>query len=128
MICQIDPQSKVPIYEQICRHVKFAIANASLIAGEHIPSVRELAMQAAVNVNTVARAYRDLQAEGILISIRGIGFVVAPDAPERCRAARLDLVRQRLTSILHEAIRAGISADEIRSLMDQEWATLALRE
>ena len=125
MICQIDPQSEVPIYEQICRHVKFAVANGALLAGEHIPSVRELAIQAAVNVNTVARAYRDLQSEGILISIRGTGLAVAADAPAKCRGARLDLVRQRLTSILREAIRGGISMDEIRSLVDQEWATLA---
>lgn len=125
MICQIDPQSEVPIYEQICRHVKFAVANGSLLAGEHVPSVRELAIQAAVNVNTVARAYRDLQADGILISIRGTGLAVAPDAPANCRSARLDLVRQRLTSILREAIRGGISVDEIRLLVDQEWAALA---
>lgn len=128
MICQIDPQSEVPIYEQICRQVKFAVANGSLVAGEHIPSVRELAIQAAVNVNTVARAYRDLQGEGILISIRGTGLAVAPDAPAKCRNGRLDLVRQRLTSILREAIRGGISMDEIRSLVDQEWATLMQRE
>jgi GntR family transcriptional regulator len=128
VICQIDPQSEVPIYEQICRRVKFAVANGSLVAGEHIPSVRELAIQAAVNVNTVARAYRDLQGEGILISIRGTGLAVAPDAPAKCRNGRLDLVRQRLTSILREAIRGGISMDEIRSLVDQEWATLMQRE
>jgi GntR family transcriptional regulator len=124
MICQIDVHSEIPIYEQIARHVKFAIANGSLLAGEHVPSVRELATQAAVNVNTVARAYRDLQAEGMLTSIRGMGLAVATEAPAKCRDGRLNLVRERLTSLLREAVRSGISVDEIRSLVDQEWAAI----
>ena len=61
MICHIDAGNGIPIYEQIERQVKFSIANGSLLVGERLPSVRELAVQAAVNVNTVARAYRELQ-------------------------------------------------------------------
>ena len=73
MICQIETNNGIPIYEQICRQVKFAVANGSLLVGEHVPSVREMATRTAVNVNTVARAYRDLQSEGVLVSIRGTG-------------------------------------------------------
>ncbi len=71
----------IPIYEQIVRHIKFAVANGGLMVGEHIPSVREAAAQLAVNPNTVARAYRELQAAGILIPIRGTGLAVTPKPP-----------------------------------------------
>lgn len=124
MICQLDFQSEIPIYEQICRQVKFAIGNGTLQAGDHVPSVRELAVQAAVNVNTVARAYRDLQAQGILVSIRGTGLAVSPEAPARCRDDRLEMIRARLSTLLREAVRSGIEVDEIRSLVDQEWSRL----
>jgi len=124
MICQLDFQSDIPIYEQICRQVKFAIGNGTLHAGDHVPSVRELAVQAAVNVNTVARAYRDLQAQGILVSIRGTGLAVSPEAPSRCRDDRLEMIRERLSTLLREAILSGIEAEEIRHLVDLEWSRL----
>ena len=84
----IDPKSGVPFYRQIIEQVKFAIANGTLRPGDLIPSVRELAKELAVNPNTVARAYRDLQQDGALDSLRGLGLAVAPGAVERCRRQR----------------------------------------
>ena len=124
MICQIDINNGIPIYEQISRQVKFAIANGSLLVGEHVPSVREMATSAAVNVNTVARAYRDLQAQGVLVSIRGTGLAVASDAPEKCRHERLEMIRERLRYILREAKQNGVSAEEIHTLVRSEWDAL----
>ncbi len=124
MICQIDTNNGIPIYEQICRQVKFAIANGSLLVGEHVPSVREMATQAAVNVNTVARAYRDLQVEGVLVSIRGTGLAIAADALEKCRRSRLEMIRERLRYILREALQNGVSSDEINALVNSEWKSL----
>ena len=121
MICQIDTNNGIPIYEQICRQVKFAIANGSLLVGEHVPSVRDMATRAAVNVNTVARSYRDLQAEGILVSIRGTGLAISTDAPEKCRRSRLDMIGERLRYILREAMQNGVTSDEIHSLVQSEW-------
>jgi GntR family transcriptional regulator len=124
MICQIDTNNGIPIYEQICRQVKFAVANGSLLVGEHVPSVRDMATRAAVNVNTVARAYRDLQAEGVLISIRGTGLAIAADAPEKCRRNRLEMIRERLRYILREAKQNGVTSEEIQSLVCSEWVAL----
>jgi GntR family transcriptional regulator len=124
MICQIDTNNGIPIYEQICRQVKFAVANGSLIVGEHVPSVRDMATRAAVNVNTVARAYRDLQAEGVLISIRGTGLAIAADAPEKCRRSRLEMIRERLRYILREAMQNGVTSEEIQTLINSEWNAL----
>jgi len=124
MICQIDTNNGIPIYEQISRQVKFAIANGSLVVGEHVPSVREMATQAAVNVNTVARAYRELQSDGVLVSIRGTGLAVAPDAPEKCRPGRLEMSGERLRYILKEAIHNGVSLEEVQNLVNSEWSML----
>ena len=77
-----------PIYGQIADRVKFAVAGGVLRAGDLVPSVRELSKQLVVNPNTVARAYRDLQSEGLLESVRGMGLQVAEGAAERCRAER----------------------------------------
>lgn len=128
MICQIDINSGIPIYEQICRQVKFAVANGSLMVGEHVPSVRDMATRAAVNVNTVARAYRDLQAEGVLISIRGTGLAIAADAPEKCRRSRLEMIRERLRYILREAKQNGVTSEEIQTLINSEWNALQQEE
>ena len=128
MICNINAGNGVPIYEQIERQVKFAVANQSLLVGERVPSVRELAMQTAVNVNTVARAYRELQQQGILNSIRGTGLTVAADAPKICQEERLQMIRERLRSVLQEAIQNQISVDEIRTLVDEQCQELTAEE
>jgi GntR family transcriptional regulator len=125
MICHIDAGNGIPIYEQIERQVKFAVANGSLLVGERVPSVRELATQTAVNVNTVARAYRELQQQGVLHSIRGTGLSVSSDAPGICQRGRLQMIRERLRSVLQEALQNQITADEIRKLVDEEWSKLS---
>jgi GntR family transcriptional regulator len=124
MLHHVDTSNGLPIFEQIVRQVKFSIANATLAVGDHVPSVRELASRLAVNPNTVARAYRDLQMLGLLIPIRGTGLAVAPGAPKQCRKERLDLIRERLGAVLSEAIANGITHDEIRSLVEKELSNL----
>src|ERR1700722_12942370 len=96
LLLDFDSGDGRPIYGQIADRVKFAVAGGVLRSGELIPSVRELSKQLVVNPNTVARAYRDLQSEGLLESVRGMGMQVAEGAVERCRMARRDMVRQRL--------------------------------
>ena len=77
-----------PIYGQIADQVKFAVAAGVLRPGDLVPSVRELSKQLVVNPNTVARAYRELQGEGLLEAVRGTGLQVAEAAAERCREER----------------------------------------
>lgn len=128
MICHIDAGNGIPIYEQIERQVKFAVANGSLLAGERVPSVRDLATQTAVNVNTVSRAYRDLQQAGVLNSIRGTGLVISQEAAKICKLDRLEMIRERLQSVLQEALQNQISVEEIRTLVDAEWTRLSQSE
>ena len=111
-----------PIYAQIGEQITFGIASGALPAGTLVPSVRELSRQLVVNPNTVARAYRDLQSEGVLETVRGTGLQVTADAPERCRAGRRDLVRRRLREAIEEAHRSALGREEIDAMIREEWA------
>lgn len=122
MFLSIDHQNGLAIYDQIVRQVKFAVACGALRKGELVPSVRELARELAVNPNTVARAYRELQSEGVLSPLRGTGMEVAEGAERRCRSQRLDLIRARLRQALAEAVQSQIEADDLRSMVEQELA------
>jgi GntR family transcriptional regulator len=124
MFLAIDPHNGVAIYEQIVRQVSFAVAGEMLDAGELVPSVRELARQLAVNPNTVARAYRQLQSDGVLQSVRGTGLAVADGAAKRCRTARAKLVRQRIRQVLGEAKQSRLPPQEIRTFVEEELVRL----
>src|SRR5712691_10939722 len=69
MFLHVDPDNGLAIYDQIVRQIKFAVATGALPPGELAPSVRELARELAVNLNTVSKAYQHLQAEGVLENV-----------------------------------------------------------
>jgi GntR family transcriptional regulator len=121
-ILDLNSADERPIYGQIADRVKFAVAGGALRPGEMVPSVRDLAKQLVVNPNTVARAYRDLQAEGLLESVRGMGLQVAEGAVDRCRAARREIVRLRLRLAIDEARQSKMEPAEVESLFREEWA------
>jgi GntR family transcriptional regulator len=123
MFFRIDANNGVAIYDQIARQVKYAVAKGALRPGELVPSVRELALTLAVNPNTVARAYRDLQNEAILESLRGEGMRVAKQALERCRKARQKLLEERMTTVVMEAQQSGLTEEEFFTLVDEVWKT-----
>ena len=120
MFLTIDPSNGVAIYEQIVRQIKFAVASQAVRPAELVPSVRELARQLAINPNTVARAYRELQSDGVLETLRGMGLAVTNGAPRRCRDARRRILRQRIRQVLTEGKQSQIGADELRSMVDDE--------
>lgn len=118
MFFQIDAAGSVPVYEQIVRQVTFAIADGALRVGELVPSVRQLARELAINPNTVARSYRQLQDEGVLETVRGKGLQVATGSAKQCRSKRLHLIRDRFSQVLQEARQSQLSEDEIRQMID----------
>jgi GntR family transcriptional regulator len=122
ILLDLNPAEGRPIYGQIADRVKFAVAAGVLRPGELVPSVRELSKQLVVNPNTVARAYRDLQTEGLLEPVRGTGLQVAEGAPDRCREARSAHVRGRLRDAIEEARRSGMDPGEIEGILRDEWA------
>jgi GntR family transcriptional regulator len=124
MLFAIQPDGPVPIYEQIVAQIIYGIASGDLETGSFIPSVRELAEQLLVHPNTVARAYQDLEREGVVTPRRGRGMEVTAEAPATCRAKRRELVRSRIRQALHEAASSVLSPQEIRDLVEQELAAV----
>ena len=124
MFFRVDPAGGLPIYEQVVRQIKFAVAAEVIRPGELVPSVREVARQLAINPNTVARAYRQLQADRVLEGVRGTGLQVAAGAPKRCRNDRVRLIRQRLKEVLTEAKQSRLDDDALREIVQSELTAL----
>ncbi|MGI9442038.1 MAG: GntR family transcriptional regulator, partial [Rubripirellula sp.] len=121
----IDPNGEVPIYEQLVRQVKLAVADGVLVGGQMVPSVRQLSKDLAINPNTIARAYQELQTDLVLESLRGRGMVVRRDSVTRCTKARNSLVADAVRRALADALAGGMSPDELRDLFENELAQQA---
>ena len=123
MLWRIEPdrrESSVPIYEQIVAQVIFGIASGSLEVGALIPSVRDLAGRLTVHPNTVARAFQELEREGVVTARRGLGMEVTADAQRICRERRQEILRGRIRDVLREAVSSSLSNDDIRGLVEDE--------
>jgi GntR family transcriptional regulator len=105
-----------PIYLQIMDEIKRSISRGELKEGDKVPSVREFAQKLGVNPNTVARAYMELEREGILVTKRGQGTFVSDDR-EMIRSIREDLIRKSFDTFLSELKELGISKEEIRKIL-----------
>lgn len=104
-IVELDPRDATPIYAQLDRAIRAAIATRRLGPGEQLPTVRQLAVDLRVNANTVARVYLDLERNGVLETRRGVGtFVRARPAEARTADAHergLRTLAQRVAADAH---------------------------
>ena len=117
----IDPESSVPIYIQIEENVHSLIAAGQLQPGEQLPTIRELAADIRVNLNTVARAYFELDREGVISTQRGKGtFVTGVPDKEQIERKRQKLLHSIIRSALEEAQKLGYSLDEIKEVFQKE--------
>ncbi len=113
MILDLDPQSPVPLYQQIVEQVRGLIALGALKTGDRLPTVRELAVQVRVNRNTAARAIQQLEHEGVVRTRVGQGTFVADGAGQADRAERAAAVDAALDRLLVEAHLAGVPHEEL---------------
>lgn len=118
----IDPRGDLPPSEQIVQQVRFAVAAGEIAPGARLPSVRALAVEALVNPNTVGKAWRDLEREGVLESRPGDGVFVAAGARKVCVAARDAVLRERVERLVADAQSGGSSRAELQSWIDAAWA------
>ena len=116
----INHDSKNPIFEQIVSQVIFNIASGGLRVGDLIPSVRDLAVKLSVHPNTVAKAFAILESIGVVAARRGRGMEVTPDAPKLCQVQRRERVGKRIREALREAISSGLTAEDVRRLVEDE--------
>lgn len=116
---RIDPASGTPLGVQIANGLRLAIAQGRLQPGEQLPSARDLATDLQVNFHTVRKAYRELQADGILEFRRGVGTYVKER--RRLRAAELrGLVRARLITLVEDMAGLALDEDRLTELVVQE--------
>ncbi len=117
VVLTVDPRSGVPIYLQVIEQVKRSVALGILGAGEQLPTVKQLALDLTINPNTVAKAYRELERDGVIETASGRGsFVKSNGVAETTKAAATDVARDAMTVAVREAKSIGLSADEVRSL------------
>jgi GntR family transcriptional regulator len=109
----INTASRLPIYQQLAQQIREAIARGELQPEASLPSVRHLSRELIVNPNTVARAYTELEREGLLVSRPGRGIYVAQPRNDLTRAARDRRLMEQLDRWLTEAVHLGYTADEV---------------
>ncbi len=117
MFLTVDVNDKRPLYKQVVDEIKALIARGVLREGMTLPSVRQVAGDLGVNLNTVAVAYRDLQQEGFLTVRHGSGTVVA--APS-AREVEKDGLRKPLRTLLTHLVLAGLNDREIVAIVREE--------
>lgn len=114
---QLNYRDPRPIYVQIISEYKRLILSGALARGDRLPSVRELAGQLAINPNTIQRAYRELEADGFIVSMPGKGSFVA-DAADLGRQKRLE-AEHALHTAAETLVSLGCSGEELDALWAQ---------
>ena len=117
-LISIDTKDATPIYAQLERALRAAIATRRLQPGDQLPTVRQLAVELQVNANTVARVYAELERAGVIETRRGVGsFITATPAEARPPREHERRLRAFVTRMLAEADAAGFSVDEIATAL-----------
>ncbi len=125
MQIHLSPGDGLPIYKQIISQVKYLLGAGRLAQGDELPSVRALARQLLVNPNTVARAYRDLEAMGVLVSKQGAGTYVAETGSPLARREKLRILGERADALLAEARQLGFGLEEVTELLAKRNSAMA---
>ncbi len=122
MELNVDTGSREPIYRQLAIQIREAVARGRLSVGDKLPSVRDLSRRLVVNPNTIARAYTELEREGVLNTRQGMGVFVARPACELTRPARRKRLVEQLDVLLTEAVYLGFSQAEVQDLFTERAA------
>ncbi len=123
MIFRVNPSSGVPLYFQLMEQIKHAVETCALRAGDQLPTIRKMAEDLVMNPNTVVRAYRELEHQGVVELKHGSGAFIRETADGRARLMRkaqgiLEAAMERLAAM-------GLTEDEIRRAFDNELAQLS---
>ena len=124
MHIRISLEDGVPIYRQIVNQVKYLVASRQLVAGDEIPPIRTLAEQLRVTPNTVVRAYRELEMEGIVRKRRGAGTYIAESSPSLTRKEQRRILAERADVLLAEARQMDFAFEEVVRLLEEREAIL----
>jgi GntR family transcriptional regulator len=117
-VLTVDPRSGVPIYLQITEQIKRSVALGILQVGEQLPTVKQLALDLTVNPNTVARAYRDLERDGVIETAPGRGSFVRANGVAEGPKVAAEIGGDALDVALREAKSVGLTPVQVRELFD----------
>jgi GntR family transcriptional regulator len=120
LLLKPNPSSGVPIYLQLMEQVKHAIETGALRPGEQLPGIRPLAEELVVNPNTVAKAYRELEHEGVIELRQGAGAFVSDKAPAKKDADKIRAGQATVAAAIEKLRARGVTDEEIRRLVEAE--------
>jgi GntR family transcriptional regulator len=133
MILNIDPHSSKPVYQQLIDQIKYAIASGRLCPGDRLDPIRDVAVQTRVNRNTVARAYMELEREGVIRSKTGQGSFVGDGSPgdgspefNAARARRV--LSEKIDELLAQAHHFRLSEAELQDLLRERMEKIRLQK
>lgn len=118
MLFQIDFHHSKPVYQQLIDQIKFAVASGRLRSGEKLPSIREVAVQARINRNTVAKVYGELEREGVVYSRPGQGSFISDRGSALSQKAQSNHLQEKLDEVLAQARLFGFSKFQLRQLIN----------
>ncbi len=116
----INLQSGVPIYKQLITQIEKGVAAGILMPNEQLPTIREVALELTINPNTVARAYRELEVKGIIISVHGRGTYISEEINSDVKSKSERIIRDGLKEIINEAKQFGIMPGRIMEILKEE--------
>jgi GntR family transcriptional regulator len=125
MIFRPNPSLGVPIYLQLMEQVKHAVETGAVRAGEQLPGIRPLAEELVINPNTVAKAYRELEHEGVIELRHGAGAFVSAGVRPKKQTDRLRSAQAVVTAAIDRLRASGVTDEEIRRLFEAELAGLS---
>ena len=124
MLLHVSPVLGLPLYLQIESQVRHAVASGVLQAGDALPSVRKLAIELGVNPNTIARAYQNLERDGLVRTVQGGGTYVADQVPGLLKSERIRRLRPLARQLAVEAAQLRVTRDELVDLLEAELTPL----
>ncbi len=119
MLFRIDTANSIPVYAQLVEQVKRAVAIGTLRPGDGLPSLRETALKLRINPLTVSKAYKLLETEGLIETRHGLGSVVSFSADGPAGDFRREVMERAIDDLLADAAQLGLTADEVRALVDE---------
>jgi GntR family transcriptional regulator len=120
LIFQLNPSSGIPLYLQLMEQIKHAVETGALREGDQLPTIRKLAEDLVMNPNTVVRAYRELEHEGVLELRHGSGAFIKEPSGDRARLIRN--AQAVVRSAVERVMSSGLSEDELRRVFENELA------
>lgn len=120
MLFRLNPQAGQPLYLQLMQQIRHAVDTGVLRRGDQLPGIRTLAEEVVVSHNTVAKAYSELEHEGLLEIRHGSGAYIAARNGSKTRSERVRFAQERVHALVETLQKEGLSAEEVRRLFEAE--------